>query len=101
MKQARSYKQQGKATQHTQGSHFSEEKLDVRVGLEPMTLYTLDSILPAELPRQLSWLSVAQLAGHKSHSTCTSDEQIYHQLSMKEKARVMKPPKPPNRVYTC
>ena len=25
-KQARSYKQQGKATQHTQGSHFSKEK---------------------------------------------------------------------------
>ena len=26
-KQARSIKQQGKATQHTQGSHFSKEKL--------------------------------------------------------------------------
>ena len=38
-KQARSNKQQGKATQHTQGSHFS------RVGLEPTTLYTLDRAL--------------------------------------------------------
>ena len=41
-KQARSNKQQGKATQHTQGSHFSYENELPRVGLEPTTLYTLD-----------------------------------------------------------
>ena len=28
-KQARSYKQQGKATQHTQSSHFPKNQLDV------------------------------------------------------------------------
>ena len=39
-KQARSNKQQGKATQHTQGSHKKNEL--PRVGLEPTTLYTLD-----------------------------------------------------------
>ena len=48
---------QGKATQHTQGSHFSELP---RVGLEPTTLYSLDRAL-----YQLSL--VAQLAGPKSH----------------------------------
>ena len=42
-KQARSYKRQSKATQHTQGSHFSKEKYELpRVGIEPTTLYTLD-----------------------------------------------------------
>ena len=45
-KQARSNKQQGKATQHTQGSHFSKTKNELpRVGLEPTTLYTLDKAL--------------------------------------------------------
>ena len=38
-KQARSNKQQGKATQHTQGSHFSQKNELPRVGLEPTTLY--------------------------------------------------------------
>ena len=40
-----------------------------------------------ELPRQLSWLG-PNLTSH--------DEQANHQLSMKEKAGVMKPPKTPN-----
>ena len=40
-KQARSNKQQGKATQHTQGSHFSKNELP-QVRLEPTTLYTLN-----------------------------------------------------------
>ena len=35
---------QGKATQHTQGSHFSLKKELPRVGLEPTTLYTLDNM---------------------------------------------------------
>ena len=39
-KQARSNKQQGKATQHTQGSHFSKKNELPQVGLEPTTLYT-------------------------------------------------------------
>ena len=34
-KQARSYKQQSKATQHTQGSHFSKKNELPRVGLDP------------------------------------------------------------------
>ena len=41
-KEARSYKQQSKATQHTHGSHFSCKNELLRVGLEPRTLYTLD-----------------------------------------------------------
>ena len=50
-KQARSYKQQGKAIHHNQGSHFSKEshfpkKNELpQVGLEPTTLYTLDRAL--------------------------------------------------------
>ena len=40
------YKQQSKATQHTQGSHFSKKENELpRVGLEPTTLYTLDRAL--------------------------------------------------------
>ena len=59
------------------------------MGLEPKILYTLDTLysrqsaLPTELPRQLSWLG----ANLTSHST--PDEQANHQLSMKEKAGVM------------
>ena len=41
-KQARSNKQQGKATQHTQGSHFPDKNELPQVGLKPTTLYTLD-----------------------------------------------------------
>ena len=44
-KQARLNKQQCKATQHTQGSHFSLKNELPRVGLEPTTLYTLDRAL--------------------------------------------------------
>ena len=37
---------QGKATQHTQGSHFFLRKNDLpQVGLEPTTLHTLDRAL--------------------------------------------------------
>ena len=57
-KQARSNKQQGKATQHTEGSHFKNEL--PRVGLEPTTLYTLDRVLSRAT-------KAAQLAGPKSH----------------------------------
>ena len=102
--QARSYKQQIKATQHTQGSHFSEEKNELlcdQVGFEPTTLRTLDrAALPAELLSQpsirINWPG-PNLASHS-----TPDEQAYYQLSMKEKAGVIKTPKTqtPNRVYT-
>ena len=65
-----------------------------RVGLEPTILYTLDRALyqlsyRGELPRQLSWL------GPNLTSHSTPDEQANHQLSMKEKAGVMKPPMTP------
>ena len=59
------------------------------------TLYSRQSALPTELPRQLSWL------GPNLTSHSTPDEQANHQLSMKEEAGVMKPPMTPNRVYTC
>ena len=119
---------QGKATQHTQGSHFPIKNELPQVGLEPTTLYTnkqtrqsntahprqslflekmsclrwdsnpqtlytlysRQSALPTELPRQLSWL------GPNLTSHSTPDEQANHQLSMKEKAGVMKPPMTPN-----
>ena len=43
-----------------------------RVGLEPMTLYTLDSsVLPTVLPRQLSWL------GPNLTSHSTPDEHVH------------------------
>ena len=85
------------------------------------TLYSRQSALPTELPRQLSWLgpnltshsTPDEQANHQlsmkeklprqlswlgqnltSHST--PDEQANHQLSMKEKAGVMKPPMTPN-----
>ena len=54
------------------------------------TLYSRQSALPTELPRQLSWL------GPNLTSHSTPDEQANHQLSMKEKAGVMKPPMTPN-----
>ena len=46
------------------------------------TLHSRQSALPAELPRQLSWLD----PNLTSHST--PDEQADYQLSMKEKAMV-------------
>ena len=70
-------KQTNKAKQHS--TPKAVKKLP-RVGLEPTTLYTLDRA------RQLSWL------GPNLTSHSTPDEQANHQLSMKEKARVMKPP---------
>ena len=54
------------------------------------TLYSRQSALPTELPRQLSWL------GQNLTSHSTPDEQANHQLSMKEKAGVMKPQMTPN-----
>ena len=54
------------------------------------TLHSRQSALPTELPRQLSWL------GPNLTSHSTPDEQANHQLSMKEKAGVMKPPMTPN-----
>ena len=74
--QPRSKKQQGKVTQHAQGSHFFSKNNELlRVGLNPTTLYTLDRALyqlsyQAELPRQLcleyrvSWVRVPPEAAH-------------------------------------
>ena len=63
---------QGKATQHTQGSHFSCEAVELpRVGLEPTTLYTLDRAL-----YQLSYRGSSLGPNLTSHST--PDEQANH-----------------------
>ena len=56
-KQARLNKQQGKATQHTQGSHFSKGKMSyvyMYLGwdLNLCTPYSRQSALSAELPRE-------------------------------------------------
>ena len=48
-KQARSNKQQGKAIQHTQGSHFLRKNELPRVGFKPTILCTLDRICSAQL----------------------------------------------------
>ena len=102
-KQARAYKQQGKATDHTQGSKMScfgwdsnsmcklgytdnkakqqstsrqsifQKKNELSwVGFKPTTLHTL--YLPAELPRQLSWLG----PNHVQVQLCTLLNYIVH-----------------------
>ena len=53
-KQARSNKQQSKETQHTQGSHFSKEKLASSGGMRTHDTPHSRHALRAELPRQLS-----------------------------------------------
>ena len=63
-----------------------------RVGLEPTKVYTLDRAL-----YQLSYQgSSATWLGPNLTSHSTPGEQAYYQLSMKEKAGIMKPPKTPN-----
>ena len=90
--QARSNKQtrqSNTAKQHStpKVATFPRKNELPQVGLEPTTLYSRQSALPAELPRQHSRLC----PNLTSHST--PDEQANHQLSVKEKAGVMKPPK--------
>ena len=71
--QAKSHKQQGKETQHTQGSQsllLVKNELPL-VGLEHTTLYTLDRALYHWLPRQHRWL------GPNLTSHSTPDEQAY------------------------
>ena len=86
--------QTNKAKQHStpKAVTFPRKNELPQVGLEPTTLYTLDSALPTELPRQLSWL------GPNLTSHSTPDKQAYFQLSMKEKAGVMEPPMTPNVI---
>ena len=81
-KQARSNKQTRQSnTVHPRQSLFLEKMSCLgRVGLEPTTLYTRDRAL-----YQLSYL------GPNLTSHSTPDEQANHQLSIKEKAGVMKP----------
>ena len=71
---------QGKATQHTQGSHFYELPW---VGLEPTTLYTLDRAL-YQLSYQGSsagWAQISHLIVHLMNRltiTCTSESLLLH-----------------------
>ena len=90
-KQARSNKQTRQSnTAHPRQSLFLE-KMSCPGGTRTHdTLYSRQSALPTELPRQFSWL------GPNLTSHSTPDEQANHQLSMKEKAGVMKPPMTPN-----
>ena len=86
-------KERSKVKQTNKAKQHSTPKAVKKLGLEPTTLYTLysrQSALPTELPRQFSWL------GPNLTSHSTPDEQANHQLSMKEKAGVMKPPMTPN-----
>ena len=88
-KQARSNKQTRQSnTAHPRQSLFLEKNELLRVRLEPTTLYTLD--------RALYQLSCLGWLGPNLTSHSTPDEQANHQLSMKEKAGVMKPPMTPN-----
>ena len=80
-KQARSNKQTRQSnTAHPRQSLFRTASGGTRTH---DTLYSRQSALPTELPRQLSWL------GPNLTSHSTPDEQANHQLSMKEKAGVM------------
>ena len=83
--------QTNKAKQHStpKAVTFPRKNELPRVGLEPTTLYTLDRALY----QLLSWL------GPNLTSHSTPDEQANHQLSMKEKAGVMKPPMTPNTKH--
>ena len=56
---------QGKATQHTQGSLFLEKCASGGIRTHA-TLFTGQSALPAELPRQHSWLG-PNLTSHTIH----------------------------------
>ena len=71
-------------TAHPRQSRFQRINELLRVGLEPMTLYTLDRAL-------------YQFSNHYRGSSAGRAQIIVHlmnyQLSMKEKAGVMKPPK--------
>ena len=79
-KQARSNKQTRQSnTAHPRQSLFRAASGGTRTH---DTLYSRQSALPTELPRQLSWL------GPNLTSHSTPDEQANHQLSMKEKAGV-------------
>ena len=84
-KQGQTNKQTNKTKQHS-----SSEKTASGGTRTHDTLYSRQSALPTELPRQLSWM------GPNLTSHSTPDEQANHQLSMKEKAGVMKPPMTPN-----
>ena len=79
-------KQTNKAKQHStpKAVTFPRKKLAASGGTRTHdTLYSRQSALPTELPRQLSWL------GPNLTSHSTPDEQANYQLSMKEKAGVM------------
>ena len=90
-KQARSNKQTRQSnTAHPRQSLFLEKMSCLGWDSTHDILYSRQSALPTELPRQLSWL------GPNVTSHSTPDEQANHQLSMKEKAGVMKPPMTPN-----
>ena len=129
-KQARSNEQirQSNTAHSRQAVTFPKKNELPRVGLEPTTLYSRQSALPTELPRQLSWLGPnltfhstpdelsTQYEGEgRGNETTTLDRALYqlsyqgssagwaqishfivhlmnYQLSMKEKAGVMKPP---------
>ena len=92
-KEASKVKQTNKAKQHStpKAVTFPRKNGAASGGTRTHdTLYSRQSALPTELPRQLSWLD----PNLTSHST--PDEQANHQLSMKEKAGVTKPPMTPN-----
>ena len=80
-KQASANKQTRQSnTAHPRQSLFLEKMSCLRWDSNPRPLYSRQSALPTELPRQLSWL------GPNLTSHSTPDEQANHQLSMKEKA---------------
>ena len=83
-------KKQGQTHKQGKATLFLEKMSYLRWDSNPDTLYSRQSALPTELPRQLSWLG-PNLTSHSTH-----DEQANHQLSMKEKAGVMKPSMTPN-----
>ena len=89
---------QGKGTQHTQGSHFSEKMSCLEWDLTHDTLYSRQRALP--LRSQGSSAGCAQISHLIVNLTSHSTPDANHQLSMNEKKTVvMKPPKTPNTKH--
>ena len=72
-KQARSYKQQSKAKQSTQGSHFSKEKWAASGGIQTHnTLHSRQSALPTELPMYMLFCLCCSFWDLPVTCTCSS-----------------------------
>ena len=76
--------QKGKATQHNSPKAviFQRKNELPRVGFEPTTLRILATLLPTELPRQLSWLGrITYTNQGKASKASQPDKQVNSNLA--------------------